>query len=385
VNETTRTARLGALREAMGAAGVDLLALAPTDNLRYMLGFAPKYDERACMLLVTPGATAMLMPSLNAEQSAAESGDIQFFTWADAEGPAEALHRALESVSSGSASTVAVDPEMRADHLLLLQRDVPGAALVTSAEILESLRVVKSREELEVLAAGFQVADEAVRAAYAACVPGNTELEVAEQAAAAFREGGCEEVLFTIVASGPNGAYPHHHTGSRRLEDGDAVVIDIGARRGGYASDITRMAYVGTPTERYEEVHGIVDRAVEAGLEAAAPGVTCGDVDAAVRGVIEEAGFGEYFVHRTGHGLGLSVHEPPWVMSGEDVALRPGMVHSIEPGIYLPGAFGVRLEEIVQITDDGCSRFSTLPREVNVSAPDEVGGSTPVGTARQRK
>jgi Xaa-Pro aminopeptidase len=349
-----------------------MLALAPTDNLRYMLGFAPKYDERACMLLVTPGATAMLMPSLNAEQSAAGSGDIEFFTWADATGPAEALHSALARVGTG-ASTVAVDPEMRADHLLILQGGVPRARLVTAADILGSLREIKSPEELDVLAAGFRVADDAIRAAYAACEPGVTELDVAEAAAAAFREGGCEEVLFTIVASGPHGAFPHHHTGSRRLEEGDAVVIDIGARRDGYTSDITRMAFVGAPTERYEEVHAIVDRAVEAGLETAAPGATCHDVDAAVRGVIADAGFAEYFVHRTGHGLGLSVHEAPWIMDGEDVELRAGMVHSIEPGIYLPGELGVRLEEIVQITDGGCSRFSELPRDVHVSVRDAGG------------
>jgi Xaa-Pro aminopeptidase len=373
VNDSTRTARLGALRESMGATGVDLLALAPTDNLVYMLGFAPKYDERACMLLVTPDSTAMLMPALNAEQSAAGSGDVEFFTWSDAAGPGEALEAALARVGAGSASTIAVDPEMRADHLLLLQGDVPDARLVTAADILGSLRVIKSSEELDVLATGFRVADDAIRSAWDACAPGVTELDVAEAAAVAFREGGCEEVLFTIVASGPNGAYPHHHTGSRRLGEGDAVVIDIGGRRAGYTSDITRMAFVGEPTERYEDVHGIVERAVEVGLETAAPGVPCGDVDAAVRGVIEEAGFGEYFVHRTGHGLGLSVHEAPWIMAGEKVELRTGMVHSIEPGIYLPGEFGVRLEEIVQITDRGCSRFSELPREVHVSVRDAEG------------
>jgi Xaa-Pro aminopeptidase len=375
LKETTKTARLGALRGAMGSAGIDLLALAPTDNLRYILGFAPRYDERACMLLVTPGAAAMLMPSLNAAQSAAESGGLEFFTWDDDAGPVEALHGALEHVGSGSAATVAVDPEMRADHLLLLKDEVPEARLLSAADLLGSLRAAKSAEELEVLAAAARVADDAVRAALAACVPGVTELDVAEAAAVAFGAGGCEEVLFTIVGSGENGAYPHHHTGSRRLADGDAVVIDIGGRLEGYVSDITRMAYVGTPSERYEEVHGIVERAVVAGLAAARPGATCHEVDAAVRGVIEDAGYGPYFVHRTGHGLGLSVHEPPWIMKGGDVELRVGMVHSIEPGIYLPGEFGVRLEEIVHITEDGCARFSALPRDVHVAFPAHGGGA----------
>ncbi|HEY1479291.1 MAG TPA: M24 family metallopeptidase, partial [Gaiellales bacterium] len=194
-----------------------------------------------------------------------------------------------------------------------------------------------------------------------------TELVVAERTAAAFRDAGCEETLFTLVASGPNGAFPHHHTGSRVLQEGDAVVLDLGGRLDGYPSDITRMAFVGEPSERYLEVHGVVDRAVRAGLAAARPGARCEEVDAAARGVIEQAGFGEYFVHRTGHGLGLSVHEAPWIMRGATEELRPGMVHSIEPGIYLPGEFGIRLEEIVQITETGCEVFSGLPRDVYVS------------------
>lgn len=366
MNETTRTARLNALRAAMRAAGLEMVALAPTDNLRYVLGFAPTYDERACALLVTQDRTAMVIPSLNAEQAMAERGDVEFFTWGDTTGPTDALRGALEHVRAASVTTVAVDPEMRADHLLLLFRNIPDAELVTAADILRSLREVKSQEELQVLARGCRVADDAIRAALASCKPGAAEVDVAKTAADALREGGCQEVLFTTVASGPNGAFPQHLPGARRLQDGDAVLVDIGGRLDGYASDITRMAYVGTPTERYREVHAIVDRAVEAALELAAPGVTCHELDDAVRGAIDATGFGAHFMHRTGHGLGLSVHEPPWIGDGEDAELRAGMVLSIEPGIYLPGEFGVRLEETLQITDDGCRSLSVLPRDVHL-------------------
>jgi Xaa-Pro aminopeptidase len=350
----------------MDEAGLDLVALAPSDNLRYVVGFAPRYDERACMLLVTPESAGVLMPSLNAEQAAAEAPELELVTWSDDAGPIDALRSTLDHIGAGGARRAGVDPEMRAEHLLLLQDAIPEATFVTASVAVRPLREVKSETELRLLQAASDAADGAVQAAFAACRPGATELEVADAAAAAFRAAGCEEVVFTIVGSGPNGAYPHHHTGGRALEPGDAVVIDIGGRLDGYMSDITRMAFIGAPTDRYLEVHRTVEAAVWAGLEAARPGATCHDVDAAARGAIEDAGFGEYFVHRTGHGLGLSTHEPPWIMRGEDVELEVGMVHSIEPGIYLPSEFGVRLEEIVHVTDDGCERFSRLSRELHV-------------------
>ena len=361
----TRARRLGALGDAMDAAGIALLALAPTDNLRYVLGFSPLYDERACMLLVTAREAIMVVPSLNAEQAVAAAPELDFATWSDDAGPADALAGSLGRLLAGGAARVAVDPEMRADHLLLLQRHLPGSELVSATAVVGPLRAIKSAEELGLLAAAGRVGDEAVIAALAACARGASELDVADAAAAAFRASG-SEVLFTIVASGPNGAYPHHHSGSRLLEAGDPVVIDIGARVGGYVCDITRMAHVGPPGERYLEVHEVVERALDAAMQAARPGSSGDEVDAAARGVIDAAGFGEYFVHRTGHGLGLSAHEPPWIMRGAEVELAPGMVHSIEPGIYIPGEFGVRLEEIVQITAEGCARFSSLPRDVHV-------------------
>jgi Xaa-Pro dipeptidase len=193
------------------------------------------------------------------------------------------------------------------------------------------------------------------------------ESDVAAVAAAEFRAAGADDVLFTIVASGPNGASPHHHTGKRILEDGDVVVIDIGGRLDGYCSDITRVAFVGEPAPESVEVCKVVEAAVEAAMAAARPGAMAGDVDRAARSVIESAGYGAYFVHRTGHGLGISVHEPPWIMGGSEDVLRPGMVFSIEPGIYLPGRFGVRLEEIVFTTADGCERLSNLTRTGHVA------------------
>jgi Xaa-Pro aminopeptidase len=359
-----RNARIAAARDSMRVLGVDLLAISPSDDLRYLLGFTPTADERPCMLLLDGDSSVFVIPSLNAAQARDAVPELELVGWDDADGAREALGRALAGFGHTD-GRVAVDATMRADALLLLQ-DLLPAAYVDGADVLGPLRMQKSAEELARLHASAKTADVAMEAAFAACRRGTTELEVAQAAAAAFIREGCEESSFAIVGSGRNGAFPHHHSGRRELQDGNAVVIDIGSKLAGYASDITRMVHVGPPTARYRTVHDAVERAVLAALATAVPGATCANVDAAARAVIEEAGFGTYFTHRTGHGLGLSGHEPPSIMANESTVLEPGMVFSIEPGIYLPEEFGVRLEEIVAMTENGCVVLSRLRRDVFV-------------------
>jgi Xaa-Pro aminopeptidase len=228
---------------------------------------------------------------------------------------------------------------------------------------MRAVRETKEPNEVDALACSAANADEAMSRAIAACRPGVTEFEVAAAASTAFNEAGAEEA-WVCVGSGPNGAFPHHVVSRRVLQEGDPVVIDLGAKLESYASDITRMVYVGEPSAQYREIHGTVEAAVQAALAAARPGATCGDVDRAARGVIEDAGYGERFLHRTGHGLGLSTHEAPWIMADEQTPLRAGMVFSIEPGIYLEQHFGVRLEEIVHLTEAGPRILSGMPRSV---------------------
>jgi Xaa-Pro aminopeptidase len=360
------TERLDRIRSAMSEVGVDVLALAPSDNLRYAVGFSPLPDERACIFFVSDDGLAFVVPSLNAEQTKDATGDIPFFVWGDEAGPIGAIRAALSSLNVDGTTQLAVDPEMRSDVLLAVQELLPAARCVDGARVISPLREVKSDEEIDLLRASAGTADAAMERALEACRVGATELQIAEAAVAGFRDAGVEDVAFAIVASGSNGAFPHHHPSSRALAEGEAVVIDLGGRLHGYCSDITRMACVGDPWARYLEVHEAVEAAVTAASAAAGPGVMCDEVDAAARSVIEEAGYGRYFVHRTGHGLGLSVHEPPWIVKGSKEVLRQGMVFSIEPGIYLPGEFGVRLEEIVHITEEGCERFSDLSRDVHL-------------------
>lgn len=344
--------------------GVELLALGPTDNMTYLHGFHPHPDERSCLYLITPNSEGFLMPKLNAEE-ARQRTEVPMETYADADGPVSALTRLLETLGLRSPSSVALDETMRTDFSLLLLGQLPSAKPLLASAILGELRMRKDAQEIALIQANAEIADEAIRAAYRAVCVGVTERGIAAAATDAFKAADVDSVNFTIVASGPNGAYPHHHTGRRELREGDAVVIDIGARKSSYNSDITRMAYIGTPDKTYRRVHKVVEEAVMAALETVRPGVRTGEVDRAARQVIERAGYGEYFVHRTGHGLGLAGHEPPYITETSDVILIEGMVFSIEPGVYLPDKFGVRLEEIVAVTATGVRIFSHLPRDLH--------------------
>lgn len=300
------------------------------------------------------------MPALNAEGSR-EMTDIAFHNWSDDQGPDAALKDALSAVGASQAGKVVLDETMRADFALLLLGAIPGAKHDFTTDTLGALRMVKDQSEYEALKMNAGIADRAMQAAFAAIAPGKTEREIADAVKAHFASEGAVP-SFWIVGGGPNGAFPHHQSGDRKLQEGDAVVIDIGAKKQGYQSDIARMAAVGRPPEGYTQVHAIVEKAVQAALEAARPGVKAKEVDAAARGIITEAGYGEYFVHRTGHGIGIDGHEPPYITATSETVLEEGMAFSIESGIYLPGRFGIRLEEIVILRKDGPEILSSLPR-----------------------
>ncbi|HSW11051.1 MAG TPA: Xaa-Pro peptidase family protein [Bacillota bacterium] len=352
-----------ALLDRVRTSRVNGVAIGPGDDFRYLIGFSPTPDERPCYLLAGRRGAAMVMPSLNAGQ-VADHTSLPMFSYADADGPGVALDRAAEAAGVPSTcNRLAVGDSMRADALLVLLEKWPAMRPESASSLVGGLRARKSDAELARLQAAADLADQAMAAAFSVCRPGVTERDIADAAIAVFREGGAEEVCHTIVASGPNSAYPHHHTAARRLEPGNPVTIDIGCRVEGYCSDITRMAVLGDASMEYEQVHAVVEDAVKAAMAAVRPGVACAAVDEAARTAIERAGYGEYFTHRTGHGIGLSVHERPYVTGTNRELLEPGMVFSIEPGIYLPGRFGVRLEEIVVVTPTGCRRLSHLPRD----------------------
>lgn len=358
-------ARRKRVQQRLQEQSIGLLALGPTENMTYLLGFHPHADERPCLLLLTPTACGFLMPELNAEASRQHT-DLELTTYADADGPSRALEHLGEQLNFAAAEHVALDELMRTDFSLLLLEALGSPATSVASDVLSALRMQKDAHELELIQHNATLADEAMRAGFEAIREGVTETEVADAVREAFKRGGVDGVNFAIIAGGPNGAFPHHHTGARPLVQGDAVVLDIGGRKDLYNSDITRMAYLGRPTDRYLEVHAVVEQAVQAALAVIRPGVRAREVDAAARDVISAAGYGPYFVHRTGHGLGLTGHEPPYITATNAFELQAGMVFSVEPGIYLPGEFGVRLEEIVTVTASGVRVFSRLSRELHV-------------------
>jgi Xaa-Pro aminopeptidase len=243
-------------------------------------------------------------------------------------------------------------------HLLGLQKARPDTAYEALTACLPMLRAVKDTHELERLAAAGAAADAAYGEILSVTFAGRRETEVAADLAALLRRFGHEQVDFTVVGSGPNGANPHHEAGSRVIEPGDAVVLDFGGLMHGYGSDTTRTVSVGEPEPEVRQVHEIVRRAQQAAFEAVRPGVSCQEIDRVARRVITEAGYGQYFIHRVGHGIGVTTHEPPYMVEGEEQPLVPGMCFSIEPGVYLPGRFGVRIEDIVTVTEDGGRRLN---------------------------
>jgi Xaa-Pro aminopeptidase len=343
---------------------VDLIALGPGTHMNWLLGFNPFPDERPCMLLVGQEKEAFLMPSVNAE-GVREQTKIPMHCWNDEIGPEQALKEALSDTDTITAKHIAIDEAMRSHFALLLLESLSNPTYEFTTSTVGALRMRKDQDEFVNLKENALIDDRAMQAGFAAIKEGASELEIGEAINKHFISEGAKP-QFCIVGSGPNGAFPHHHTGNRKVKKGDAVLIEIGGRKGTFPSDMTRMSVLGHPPEGYLEIHAIVERAVKAALSVARPGVMAKDVDAAARSVITEAGYGEFFVHRTGHGLGIDIHEPPYITAASEVLLDEGMVFSIEPGIYLQGRFGVRLEEIVILRADGPEILSELTRELNL-------------------
>ncbi|WP_030960418.1 M24 family metallopeptidase [Streptomyces sp. NRRL S-378] len=358
-------ARMASAARSAADAGLAGLLIAPGPDLTHLTGYRPTAEtERLTLLVLAAGQDPVLIvPALEAPDAASApgAGALTLRDWADGKDPYAVTAPLLDI-----RGRFGVSDNTWSLHLLGLQRELPNTSFAALTDCLPMLRAVKDPRELERLAAAGAAAD----AAYAQIVhvpfAGRRETDVAADLAALLRAHGHSQVDFTVVGSGPNGANPHHEAGDRVIRHGDMVVLDFGGLRFGYGADISRTVHVGEPTAEEQRVHDIVREAQQAGVAAVRPGVACQEVDRAARAVITEFGYGDRFIHRTGHGIGVTTHEPPYMVEGEEQPLLPGMCFSVEPGVYLPGRFGVRIEDIVTVTEDGGRRLNNAPRELAV-------------------
>jgi Xaa-Pro aminopeptidase len=368
-------ARMRRTGEAAAAAGLAGVLVTPGPDLKWLTGYRPTaITERLTVLVLHEGRRpAMVVPMLETPDAQAAPGApaLHLLDWKDGIDPYTVAAPLLSGGGTGGTGTAryGIADSAWALHLLGFMAAVPGVSFAALTTVLPMLRAVKDAHELERLAAAGAGADAAYERILSARFAGRRETEVAADLAAVLRENGHEQVDFTVVGSGPNGANPHHEAGERVIATGDTVVLDFGGLRDGYGSDTTRTVHVGSDVDdEVRRVHDTVRAAQQAAFEAVRPGVTCQEIDRVARALITDAGYGQYFIHRTGHGIGVTTHEPPYMIEGETQPLVPGMCFSIEPGIYLPGRFGVRIEDIVTVTEQGGRRLNNTPHELRIVA-----------------
>lgn len=357
--------RIDRLRSQLRARDVHAVVVAPGSDLRYLSGYDALALERPTLLVVhadrPPAVVAPLLERARVEHEVLLA-DVQVHTYGEHDDP---FVLAADVIDAPPQGTVAVGDQMWSSFTLGLQRTLPGRTWTPASGLVAPLRAVKDAEEIDRLRDVARAIDEVHRRVPSVLRAGRKEREVAHDLAAMIREGH-DEVSFVIVAAGPNSASPHHEPGGRTIEPGDAVVVDIGGTLDGYCSDMTRTYAVGSIPEGFAAAYAALEVAQAAGVDAVAPGRTAGEVDAAARDVLVDAGLGELFVHRTGHGIGLDTHEEPWILGGSATPLEPGMAFSVEPGFYREGAWGARIEDIVVVTDAGVEVLNVVDRALVV-------------------
>jgi Xaa-Pro aminopeptidase len=349
-------------RAAAGAAedGLDAIVVGPSPDLAYLTGYDAIPLERPTLLVLRPEHDpALLVPELERARAidAGAGAIVELVGWRDGSDPYEATSALLPS-----GGQVGLSDRIWGAHVLGLQAAAPALTCASASGVLARLRARKDPDELDALRRAGAAADAAFDDIRALPFAGRTERQVADDLRRLLVERGHDTAEFAIAASGPNSASPHHEPTDRAIGNGDSVVLDFGGTIEGYFSDTTRTVIVGELPDGFEDVFALVHEAQEAGVKAVRPGVPIQEVDRAARRVIHGGGFGERFIHRTGHGIGRDVHEPPYAVEGDETPLEPGMTFSVEPGIYLEGRFGVRIEDIVAVTEDGVERLNRSDR-----------------------
>jgi Xaa-Pro dipeptidase len=364
------TNRLTKLMEQAGDRGFDVVALVPGPNLFYLTGLSFHLSERPVVVFLPVNKTpAIVVPAFEAVKVESTSIEMDVFPYTDEEGYTGAFKNACVALGLTERTIGAEAFKMRLVEAQLLEQYAPGCRLVPAEDALAELRMRKDEHELEQMRRAIAISEAALRTTMQRARAGATEKEIAANLVVEMLQGGGEGLSFPpIVVAGANAALPHATPSERPIQPGETIVIDFGTTVGGYAADITRTFVFGELEPELARVYEVVKAANSAGRAAVRPGVTAEEVDQAARAVIEEAGYGEYFNHRTGHGLGLETHEPPYIVAGNKQTLEPGMTFTVEPGVYLPGRGGVRVEDDVVVTADGVESLTTFKREL-ISLP----------------
>jgi D-alanyl-D-alanine dipeptidase len=363
VASVVRQERLARVRAAMAAQGVDALLLSLGADLPWLVGYTAMPLERLTMLVVPLDAEpTLVIPRLEAARVDHDPALFALRPWTELENPV-----AITAGLIGGRSRLAIADRCWATFLVGLQRELPSATWTVASAVTGPLRAAKDAAEIDALAAAGAAADRVAAQLHAGEIPlvGRTEAEVSNDISRRLIAEGHDVVNFAIVAAGENAASPHHHPGPRVIRAGEVVLTDFGGTMNGYCSDITRCVHTGPVPAELAEVYGVLHEAQAAGVAAGVVGSACQDVDRAARRIIDAAGYGAAFIHRTGHGIGMEEHEDPYMVEGNTTPLAPGHAYSVEPGIYLEGRFGFRLEDIVVATRTG-------PRAMNAARHELV-------------
>lgn len=357
--------RTDRIRQVLADRKIDGLLVTPSADLMYLIGYGGHPSERPTILAVTPDrGPVLVLPELEAPRLR-DRTDIEIRSYADGDDPYERMQTLVGDRSRQM--KLAISDQAWAGVLLHLQVLFPAASFAPASSLMRELRMRKDPEEMELLHEAGRRADRAFENLIQLRFAGLTESELSQELNNLLSDAGLTRADWgPIVASGPNSASPHHITGDRVIEEGDAVVLDFGGVFEGYQADITRTVHVGSPHAEFMSVYTTVLQSQQIAFEASQPGNTAGKVDRAARDFINAAGFAQYFIHRTGHGLGLDTHEEPYLVAGNELPLVPGMTFSVEPGVYLPGRFGVRIEDTVAVFEDGPQRFNHATRELQI-------------------
>ena len=364
--ESVHHHRISRAADELGARGIDALLVTPSPDYAYLLGYhAPALERLTCLVIRAEGEPVLLLPRLEEPLARHELGgladEMHLVPWDETDDPI----RLVQTIVAGSLR-VALQDQMWARFVLRLRAVLDPAELVEAGPTMSALRRIKTPEEVDRLRGAASSADAAMRAILGERLSGRTEADVSRHVRELLIAEGHDDAGFAIVASGPNAASPHHEAGERVIAAGDALVLDIGGTRAGYCSDTSRTAFVGEPDPDFAALHAVLRQAQAAACEAVRPGVACSEIDGVARRIIDEAGYGEAFIHRTGHGIGMETHEEPYIVSSNPEPLQAGHAFSVEPGIYIPDTWGARIEDIVICTDVGGERLNTTSTELYV-------------------